>query len=269
MKKPLWLLTALCGMMLIASSAAFAQLSVAYRETATLGRGPILAAAWSPDGQRFAVSSGDPGLWLYDQAFHDVAHLAAPSGAWLAWNSDGTQLATANIGGEGFSPDHVAYVWDIASRQVRLTLDLPGDAIYAVTWTPDGTRLLTRGQQSLQLWDAGSGRLLRRFTGITGGHDLSFSPDGKHVLTSGDGPIAVWNVDGFTKEFEFAMPSTRTSATWSPDGQKIAIASAYAPMNDPDASLNALQIRDAHSGNLLMTIQTDYADSVAWSGDGR
>jgi len=269
MKSIQWHLRYIYIALILIPAVTFAQQPATFREIADLGRGAILAAAWSPDALTFAVSGGEQGIWIYDQSLHDVKHLTGRAGASLAWKADGKQLATANIKSDTGSLEHMAYVWDVASDKLLWTLQQPDDVIYAVTWTPDSTQLITRGQHSIQVWDAASGALLHHVSNINGGHDLSYSPDAKHILISGYGPVSIRSANSFAAELEIAMPSLVTRAAWSPDSQKIAITSAYAQLNVPDAALNALQIRDAQSGKLLSTIQSGYADAVAWSPDGR
>ena len=56
--------------------------------------------------------------------------------------------------------------------------------IFCLDWNRDGSRLATGGD-SLLIWDAASGEILkniRSFYGFVNG--VSFSPDGKHLTTA-------------------------------------------------------------------------------------
>jgi len=56
--------------------------------------------------------------------------------------------------------------------------------IFCLAWSPDGRRIASGGN-SLLIWDAASGEILkniRSFYGIVNG--VSFSPDGRHLATA-------------------------------------------------------------------------------------
>jgi WD40 repeat protein len=75
----------------------------------------------------------------------------------------------------------------------------PGPIDHLV-FSPDGKTLVvgsgSRSETPPQLWDAATGKELRRFEGHGDTFDsLVFSPHGKHLIgTNGDAPLCVWNV---------------------------------------------------------------------------
>ena len=75
------------------------------------------------------------------------------------------------------------------------------DAVYAVAWSPDGTRLASgSNDKTVQIWDASSGRLFRTYTGHTGYvYDVAWSPDGTRIASgSDDKTVQVWDANRWT-----------------------------------------------------------------------
>ena len=66
----------------------------------------------------------------------------------------------------------------------------------SAVFSPDERRILTSSaDHTAQIWDARSGRLLKRLIGHTGIVNFAiFSPDGRYILTgSSDGSVRLWN----------------------------------------------------------------------------
>lgn len=93
----------------------------------------VLAAVWSPDGQRLAVGGQDGTVALWARATGDVSRVLG--GRWvsaLAWQPTGTMLAAA-VGRDVIVLDHDA--GDVARYP-----GLPS-TVTSLAWSPDGTRL--------------------------------------------------------------------------------------------------------------------------------
>src|SRR5438105_3726381 len=70
-------------------------------------------------------------------------------------------------------------------------------AIAALAWSHDGTRLASAGHdKTVCFWDAGTGKLVRRFDGHGGAvFALALSKDGKLLATGGqDQTVRVWEI---------------------------------------------------------------------------
>jgi WD40 repeat protein len=70
------------------------------------------------------------------------------------------------------------------------------DSALAVAWSPDGKGVLSGSRSGMvQLWDAGSGRLIRSFEGhkelVRG---VVFAADGRFAVSCAkDGTIKIWD----------------------------------------------------------------------------
>lgn len=104
-------------------------------------RPPVITALdFAPDGKLLAVAG-----------FHEVLLVEADSGKLAArlvglaeriqsvrFSPDGTRLAVA-----GGLPARMGeiQVWDVAKKQLKLSLPVTADTLYGVSWSPDGSKL--------------------------------------------------------------------------------------------------------------------------------
>jgi WD40 repeat protein/class 3 adenylate cyclase len=192
-------------------------------------RGSPFNTAFSPDGQRLAVtsfepsvttlfdvSSGKPLLTLRGQEFGvgDVGW--SPNGRWIATSSN----------------DGTARIWDGESGRLEFTLFGHKAPLAGLDWSPDSRRLVTGSQDgTAKVWQISEGgaqevaSLAAQDTrsGVVG---VAFSPDGSQVLT-GDNDIQaakIWDV-GSSGNSEWATlpgnPYAINSADFAPDGEVV------------------------------------------------
>ena len=182
------------------------------------------AAAWSPDGDRFAVSLSAPAsITVLDLAAseaiaefqHDVGDDAEVYDA--CYSGDDRRLAT--IGGNSLK------LWDTSTQSAvySRTLDRSG---FCVAASPDGKRLGYGGEWGLTIDEPmTAGRPSDVFT--SGATCLSFSPDGE-ILASGhlDSKIRLWNAATGDPIAEFTGHAQRVnSLAFHPRGRILASAS--------------------------------------------
>jgi WD40 repeat protein len=97
--------------------------------------------------------------------------------------------------------------------------------VSSVAFSPDGRKVLSGSRDNtLKLWDAASGGLLRTFAGHS--HEVlsvAFSPDGRQVLSgSRDNTLKLWGAASGALIHTFEGHSdVVSSVAFSPDGRKF------------------------------------------------
>jgi WD40 repeat protein len=201
------------------------------------GRGSGLAFA--PDGNvLFGAGGGRTRLWDL-RAAGELPSITG--GAWsLSLSADGRRLATL------YSRDpevrSEVTVWDLPSRQKRLTLRHSA-MVMSLALSPDGGTLLAGQDNSvLRVWNTVTGQEVRAiqvhpdrkppqaYGGPHGINCVTFSPDGKQFATAGgDGVAIIWDSTTLQRlmtlrqRTQYVMAATfdrkgRFLATGGPDG---------------------------------------------------
>lgn len=202
--------------------------------------GPVTVIAWSPDGTRFATSSGSPPdtndstirLWSPTGALLATleGHTAAVTS--LAWSPDGSALASGSL-------DTTVRLWSASGDAARtLSTAEPPGRVMSLAWSPDGATLAV-GTIGIPGGLAGAVRLYRpdgvllaelrtRLAGnsylMTGGKflNLAWSPDGR-LLAAGAVDYAIWRADGTQVASIYSGGTPAWGMAWSPDGRRLAI----------------------------------------------
>jgi WD40 repeat protein len=209
----------------------------------------LTSLAWSPSSQHLAalwrywlVPAGASVPQTYVKIWQaadgaETARIALGSqqaAVSFAWGRDSARLATAHHESK-LGPNHGTQVkiWNTFQAKEVCTLAGETGMIHQLSFSPDGTRLLTAGDaRSNRVWNALSGLEISRLEGF--GIELSGSPwnkDGQFLLgrcRNGEGVNAemllrVW--DSSTGKEVFTPKPRETmfdAAEWSPDGQRLA-----------------------------------------------
>lgn len=156
---------------------------------------------FAPDGKRIA---------LLDQTFVDIIETATARKLFRLERDDATLL------GVSFSPDErsiaIAYriknstikvgIWDVASRQEKLTLPVDDDDwrrdVDDLSFTPDGRFLASNIGGIARLWNVATGKEERRFPapeelGRVEAERALLSPNGETLAVYFSHAVVIWN----------------------------------------------------------------------------
>ncbi len=244
------------------------------RNSPTPKKGFLSSVAFSSDSRTIAIASFDEltvRLWNVETGRLEASlphekecrHCGEGVGG-VAFTSDAKTLVTS-----GFRR---AYLWDIPTRHLRLTLVdesgvlrgavSHGSTIYKIALSPDGRILATASRDgTAKLWDLPGGKLRAVFEGHKGRvHRLAFSPDGGTLATGSDDKTArLWDTTTSQLKATLKHRGTVWSIDFSPNGKLVATGA------DNDHSV---KLWDTKTGELLVTL--DQARSpLAFSPDGR
>jgi WD40 repeat protein len=148
-----------------------------------------------------------------------------------------------------------------------LTLRGHTGGVYAVSYSPDGTRLASAAGFVVKVWDARSGAEIATLRGHTSWvNSVAYSPDGTRLASAGGEPrklgeIKVWDARSGAELATLRGHTDRVrSVVYSPDGTRLASASWD----------KTVKVWDARSGAELATLRghTDDVSSVCYSPDG-
>jgi WD40 repeat protein len=173
-----------------------------------------MCPAFTPNSNMLLWWDGK-GIAIWDLQQQKVVGSIEPANWTFVLSPDGTKLATDMKLSDGKGKtEHVIKIYHVATRKEIHQLSRPvgGDAKKAVFRTcgfdATGTKLFTRNEADLQVWDVKTGKLLRHLARPKPPFDngSSQSPDGRY-LTIEDGQAAVDVLDTQAETFLSIRPS--------------------------------------------------------------
>ena len=245
--------------------------------------GPVHAVAFSPDGACIATASAtDESAWLSGQVTETYS--ARVFGAFdtggsmlsrldhdgpvqaVAFSPDGKMVATA-------SGDFSARIFDPATGTMLSRLDHNGP-VNAVAFSQDSAMVATASSDhSARVFQPATGTVLSRLDHDSAVNAVAFSLDGLHIATASAADNSAWLLDPATgthsarvseaaAQAELARlvhDSAVNAVAFSPDGSKVATASADFSARIFDPATGAERVRLVHDSAV---------NAVAFSPDG-
>ena len=121
-----------------------------------------------------------------------------------------------------------AMVYDVRSGDLVFELRGHDGPINSVSWSPDGRRIATGGNDlAVRVWDADTGELVTEILGHTGAVvNVDWAPDSYRLLsTASDGVAKIWAIEAAGGREILSLAANQTkSPTWgafSPDGTQV------------------------------------------------
>jgi WD40 repeat protein/uncharacterized caspase-like protein len=186
----------------------------------------VTAAVFAPSGKEIATGSDDHTVRIWDiQSGREIRQFRADDAVKsVSYSHDGTMIAAGTRSAS-------IQVWDAASGRPGITIK-PVEATgamgntlqdIAVCFSPRGSELLGAWHNTAQVWDARTGKEVRRFVGHTYPiRAVSYSPDGRTVLTGGNDKTArLWDVATGAELKRYEEGQIVVAVGYSPNGQRI------------------------------------------------
>ncbi len=239
------------------------------------GSSNALVAAFNSDGDQLVTGSIDGTVKLWDlspsgaEESYTIPLLSENTEGAIALSPDNSQLAVVN------SEDYAVTVWDVASKQLILTLNGHTADIASIKYSPNGSQIATASEDgTARVWDAATGEPLlileghgERLSGLSfeGVWGVDYSPDGDRLATAGrDGTARIWDTHTGEELLVMNHVSSLLDVRFSPDGALLA--TAMDETNVPDATDATVALWDIATGEQLITLPQSHGDRV-WTVD--
>jgi WD40 repeat protein len=178
----------------------------------------LYGVAISRDGTRIATAGRDRTVLVWQQPDQPLSGQVSEV-LDVSVSADGTAVASS-------ANDGAAVVWDAPSRRRRASL--PAEAVLPAATQPAGGRhLITRRGRTIVLWDAGTARPVRSFTGhtdrvLTG----ALHPSRPHIASgAADRTVRTWDITTGAELTTLTMPDLVQRVVFADHGATLMAAS--------------------------------------------
>jgi len=186
--------------------------------------GPVVSAAWSPDGKKVVTVGADKTPIIWDATTGARiqplnGHTSSVTSG--SFSRDGSLIVTS-------SDDTTAIIWDSSSGKAIQTLRGHTSVVTSASWNPDGTKVATASLDgTIKVWDAMTGLEIRNPSKPQSGrvnplYSVAWSPKGTQFVSgSEDGSINIWSLESKYDHRTLHGPRPVRSIAWNRDGSRI------------------------------------------------
>lgn len=237
----------------------------------TLGRGTVHKTVLSADGERVVVA-GSRGVWVYDTAFNDLAHIETGAVQRMAWSSDDLYLAVVT------ENSHLT-IWNMVDYQLHAEVEFPDERTppryEPITWKPNSHLLTLAYPDEIVLWNADTSEFENPLPTTTlqrSKSDIAWNPDGTWLAIAGGSEIHILSSDSIEPPFQIELRDGESSGSrpihlaWSPDGAYIAAVEGNS--REVVNVQNTLSVINTATGEITLVMQAGLTADVDWSPDG-
>jgi len=213
----------------------------------------------SPDGQRVLFGHGPQSKYVLDLTTCKLSTLPSADSDLAVWSPRGDRFATHSS-----TDTNLVQVWDAHTGRNLASFHLSAPVSdTGLFWTPDGTRIVTSGDNEVDVLDVAAQRIVLKV--IPTKIDLlpvwALSPDGSRMAAlSGAGTVQIWDAVTGRKLKVYQSPGNSVKfVAWSPDNRTIATGSTDGTVRVWNAN-TAPETYHSSSSAVL---------NIAWSPDGK
>jgi WD40 repeat protein/tRNA A-37 threonylcarbamoyl transferase component Bud32 len=205
-------------------------------------KGQHKGMAFSPDGNR--IVTGGENITIWDAVTGNQVMRINHAGGCTSFSPSGERI----ISTDSRTDANGIKIWDAITGKELLTLSGHKGTIWSMSYSPDGTRIVSGGEdKTVRIWSAST---VAEVMTLRGHGDrvklVAFSPDGKLIASGGrDRTIRIWNAKTGAEVRAMKHIYLVRDATFSPNGRQIV--STYG---------GSIRVWDAATGSELLTLSS-------------